>query len=357
MDQDREKNGLNRSVSRRTFIKISGALASAAMASQVFTRSKVDAAPLVATGENPTDSVESAEDIIDSVCQMCHSRCGIRAKVKEGVLVKIDGNPYHPNNLDVDGDNRPERLHYSTSPEVAVKSLGRLCLKGQSGIQTVYDPFRIQYPLKRVGPRNSGKWQTITWEQAFSEIVAKINQLIPLASRNVAINPNMAELGQTKNQLAFAPGRSVEEEMSERVWKNAWGSANYGLAHTSICEETRHVANELITWDPNGTKNSLGAGRTEGWQPDILGAEYIRKQCDFQADERRDRADQPERVHRVQELRTGLPLRSLRWQRQGRFSKSSANGATPSPPGVLTVKKRRQDNVTGHAPEEELRIG
>jgi anaerobic selenocysteine-containing dehydrogenase len=35
------------------------------------------------------------------------------------------------------------------------------------------------------------------------------------------------------------------------------------------------VANELITWDPGGSKNSMGAGRSIGWQPDILGAEYI----------------------------------------------------------------------------------
>ncbi|MGB6335484.1 MAG: molybdopterin dinucleotide binding domain-containing protein, partial [Thermoanaerobaculia bacterium] len=67
----------------------------------------------------------------------------------------------------------------------------------------------------------------------------------------------------------------VEKEMSERIWKHGWGTVNYGLSHTSVCESTRHVANELITWDPSGTKTSKGGGRTEGWQTDILGAEYI----------------------------------------------------------------------------------
>jgi anaerobic selenocysteine-containing dehydrogenase len=191
------------------------------------------------------------------------------------VLIKLDGNPYHPNNRDVDGDNQPDRLPYGTSPADAVKSLGRMCLKGQAGVQTVYDPFRIQHPLKRVGPRNSGQWETISWEQAFSEIAARINQLIPPGERNRDIDPGNPGLGKKKNQLAFAPGRSVEKEMSERIWKNAWGTSNYGLSHTSVCESTRHVANELITWNPGGSKNSKGAGRTEGWQPDILGAEYI----------------------------------------------------------------------------------
>ena len=275
MNTKRAKSKFNPSVNRRTFLKVSGALASAAMAGPVFTKSEATAAQAVVTGENPPDNIETADDIIYSVCQMCHSRCGIRAKVKEGVLIKIDGNPYHPNNRDVDENNDPDRLPYNTSPQEAVKELGRVCLKGQSGIQTVYDPFRIQHPLKRVGPRNSGQWETISWEQAFSEIAAKINQLIPPGERDEYINPAMPELGKKRNQLGFAPGRSVEKEMSERIWKHAWGTANYGLSHTSICEVSRHVGNELITWDPKGSKNSLGAGRTEGWQPDILGADYI----------------------------------------------------------------------------------
>ena len=93
-------------------------------------------------------TVETANDIIYSVCQMCHSRCGIRAKVKEGVLVKIDGSPYHPNNRDVDERNEPDRLSYDTPLGDALTELGRVCLKGQAAVQTVYDPLRIQHPLK-----------------------------------------------------------------------------------------------------------------------------------------------------------------------------------------------------------------
>jgi tetrathionate reductase subunit A len=127
--------------------------------------------------------------------------------------------------------------------------------------------------LKRVGPRNSGRWETISWEQAFSEIALKIQQLIP--DPDELIDPAIPELGTKRNLLGFAPGRSVEKEMSERIWKHGWGTVNYGLSHTSVCESTRHVANELITWDPAGSKNSRGAGRTEGWQIDILGSEFI----------------------------------------------------------------------------------
>ena len=177
MTTERIHNGLKPSINRRTFLKVSGTLASAAMISPVFMKSKTaTAAPpnaqAVMTGETQPDAIETANDIMYSVCQMCHSRCGIRAKVKEGILIKIDGNPYHPNNRDVDENFEADRLPYDTLPGDAFRELGRMCLKGQAGIQTVYDPLRIQHPLKRVGPRNSGQWQTISWDQAFAEIAA-----------------------------------------------------------------------------------------------------------------------------------------------------------------------------------------
>jgi len=266
---------------RRTFLKLSMALAGAAAAEPVFRAGPsgpgtAAAAPLLVTGENAPDSVETAADILYSVCQMCHSRCGIRAKVVEGVLLKIDGNPWHPNQRDVDEGNVADRLAYrvgGTTPADYFEELGRVCLKGQAGVQTVYDPYRIQHPLKRVGPRGSGKWETITWTQAFGEIAARINTLIP--DRNAPINPAIPQLGTKRNQLVFSPGRSVEKELSNRIWKDGWGTVNYNIDHTSICEASRHVAGRLITWDPNLADPRKGDGRTVGWQADILGAEFL----------------------------------------------------------------------------------
>jgi anaerobic selenocysteine-containing dehydrogenase len=232
------------------------------------------AGPLLVTGENAPDAVETAANIIYSVCQMCHSRCGIRAKVVDGVLLKIDGNPWHPNQRDVDENNVPDRLAYrGGDPASFYDELGRVCLKGQAGVQTVYDPYRIQKPLKRAGPRGSGKWQTISWDQAFAEIAARINTLIP--DRNALINPAIPQLGTKRNQLVFSPGRSVEKELSNRVWRDGWGTINYNIDHTSVCEATRHVAGELVTWNPNSADPRKGGGRTVGWQADILGAEFL----------------------------------------------------------------------------------
>ena len=100
MRRKKETQWITPSVNRRTFVKVSGTLASAAVASRVFNASttseaSAESVPFL-TGENLPDEIESADDIIYSVCQMCHSRCGIRAKVKEGILVKTGWKPLSP---------------------------------------------------------------------------------------------------------------------------------------------------------------------------------------------------------------------------------------------------------------------
>lgn len=257
-------------VDRRGFLKVSGGLLSAAViGATVFRPIPAEAATL---GELSPDPTENDLDVafIHSVCQMCHSRCGIKAKVKNGLLLKIDGNPWHPNNRGED-----ERLTYATTLSAARLERGRMCPKGQAGIQTLYDPYRIQHPLKRTGPRGSGQWQTITWDQAFSEIAAQINTLIPFADRTTqdVENPHgLAQtLGKIANQLLYSPGRSLEGSFHDRIFKSGYGTKNSRLDHTSICETSHHVANEnCILYDhltPKGGPNHL--------KPDFDAAEYI----------------------------------------------------------------------------------
>ncbi|MBI2933533.1 MAG: molybdopterin-dependent oxidoreductase [Planctomycetes bacterium] len=264
-------------VSRREFLKTSAATTAGVTVFATFFT--VKDAEAITTGENAPDPVAAGagENIVYrfSVCQNCHSRCGLMGKIvgpagstspAAGVLVKLDGNPYHPNNMEDD-----ERLGWSTAPSVAVNTRGRLCPKGQAGVQVLYDPYRIKHPLKRVGSRGSGKWQTISWATAFSEIATAINALIPTSSRLVDdVFPGRSLLGRAANALMFSPGRSTDGEIIERTFKNTYGTANYRLDHTSICEVSHHVSNELMTWDTASNK-----GRTNHFKPDIMGADYI----------------------------------------------------------------------------------
>ena len=107
-----------------------------------------------ASGRGRLKNDYSRAKIIKSVCLNCSTVCGIQGYVIDGKLVKVGGNPEDPNNG---------------------KSL---CAKGQSGpsINTYAD--RLLYPLERVGPRGSGQWRRITWDEAYARIVPRIKKAI-----------------------------------------------------------------------------------------------------------------------------------------------------------------------------------
>jgi anaerobic selenocysteine-containing dehydrogenase len=90
------------------------------------------------------------EKWVPSVCRQCSGGCGILARVIDDRVVKLEGNPLHPINR------------------------GTLCPKGHAGLQVLYDPDRIRYPLKRIGNRGEDKWKKIGWDEAIKEVSEKL---------------------------------------------------------------------------------------------------------------------------------------------------------------------------------------
>lgn len=90
------------------------------------------------------------ETFVPSTCLLCPAHCGIRARLVDGLLTRIDGNPLHPVNQ------------------------GGLCPKGLAGIQLVYHPGRIKSPMQRVGPPGSDTFEPISWNAALDRIVAAL---------------------------------------------------------------------------------------------------------------------------------------------------------------------------------------
>ncbi|MBC7227773.1 MAG: molybdopterin-dependent oxidoreductase [Thermoflexales bacterium] len=105
-------------------------------------------------------------NVIYTVCQQCNTQCGIKVRLLEGVAAKIDGNPYSPWNL-------YPHLPFQTPLREVAPIDGYICPKGQAGIQTAYDPYRIRTVLKRKPgtKRGENQWITIPFEQAIKEIV------------------------------------------------------------------------------------------------------------------------------------------------------------------------------------------
>ena len=88
--------------------------------------------------------------IFKSVCRSCHGGCGTLLHVRDGVLIKVEGDPQSPLNH------------------------GRLCPIGTVTVDLVNHPDRLQYPRRRVGPRGSGKWRRISWDEALDEIAERL---------------------------------------------------------------------------------------------------------------------------------------------------------------------------------------
>ena len=90
------------------------------------------------------------DGVVKSHCRMCHGGCGVLVYTKGGKAVKIAGDPACPINH------------------------GTLCSKGLASLQLAYHPDRLTYPVRRVGPKGSGKWERISWDDALNGIAERI---------------------------------------------------------------------------------------------------------------------------------------------------------------------------------------
>ena len=103
------------------------------------------------------------ENVILTACLQCNTGCGIKCRMQDGVVTKIDGNPYAPWTL-------LPHLPYATKAIDALPVDGGICPKGQAGLQSAYDPYRIRRVLKRAGKRGENTWISIPFTQAIQEI-------------------------------------------------------------------------------------------------------------------------------------------------------------------------------------------
>ena len=161
------KNNGNGAESRREFLKAGAFLGGTALLATQVPRVFASLGAMDSGGHNIGDAYKvmtEPENILYTACMGCHTSCGAKARILDGVLAKLDGNPYSAHNM-------LPQPPYETAPWDLARIDGKMCPKGQGMIQTVYDPYRIRTVLKRTGPRGSGKWKTIPFDQAIDEMV------------------------------------------------------------------------------------------------------------------------------------------------------------------------------------------
>lgn len=143
-------------------------------------------------------------EVRHSICDICSPgmHCGLDCYVKDGKVIKIEGQDGHPVND------------------------GKLCTKGLANRQYLYRQDRIMTPLRRVGERGEGRFEEISWEEAYREIADQLNRI-------------KGEYGP--ESVAFFSGFSKWYRPLLRRFAYSFGSPNYG-SESSSCYTSAFMA-------------------------------------------------------------------------------------------------------------------
>ena len=126
------------SLNRREFLKFSAGVSAAASS---------------LSGGALQGAANGGEKHVHSFCEMCSSRCPIEAKVVDGKVRFLSGNPK------------------------AGGTATSLCARGGSGLSQLYDENRIKKPLIRAGERGENKWREVSWDEALDYVASKMQEI------------------------------------------------------------------------------------------------------------------------------------------------------------------------------------
>jgi len=153
-------------------------------------------------------------EVKKAICRWCNARCRVLVYVKDNHLVKVEPDP-----------DRPTPTWPST----------KACVRRVMAKEWWDHPDHLKYPLKRVGARGEGKWQRISWDQAFDEIAAKLGEI-------------KEKYGAECVGSTLGTGRTVDEYRSR--FFNLFGSSN-NCGQGTICHGPRAIMfKALIGWWP-----------------------------------------------------------------------------------------------------------
>lgn len=180
-------------------------------------------------------------------CYGCWTQCGVRARVdkEKGKILRVDGNPYNPL-------SHSKHFSYDTSISDAFLNLygkngidkrSTSCSRGAVTHEGVKHKTRIIKPMKRIGPRGSGQWKSIEFEQLIEEIVqggdlfgeGHVEGLKDIYDPKTPLDPEHPSYGPKSNQLLTSfSGPDGRTALMKRFALKSFGTINFG-AHGSYC--------------------------------------------------------------------------------------------------------------------------
>ncbi|HIQ37680.1 MAG TPA: twin-arginine translocation pathway signal protein [Desulfocapsa sulfexigens] len=136
-------------LTRRKFLQTASLAAASVPLSKVVSAS-------TGVSKSALDAKGTAGDktVVGGICEMCFWRCQLVGKVRDGRLMKLEGNP--------------KSIDNGTA----------VCARGNAGVKLLYDVDRLKYPMKNVGKRGEPKWKRISWKEALDECGSRLKSTV-----------------------------------------------------------------------------------------------------------------------------------------------------------------------------------
>lgn len=235
-----EKETTHSALTRRRFIKATGVVTAAATAIGC-------SGGLVAMAQDALETT-SEEEVFRGVCRPnCFGYCHLNVHVHEGRVMKTTRAPYD------------------------AKCYDRICQRGLSHVQRIYDPKRLQYPLRRVEgtPRGSGQWERVSWDEALSEVAAKIQEAQAQYGEDAVAYMNCS--GNTSIGINAAYARFFNVLNASNIAPCADNASMYGMQ--SVAGLVVTPAMGLMMWNGNEPTDARNAKSIVVWGANITDAQ------------------------------------------------------------------------------------
>ena len=132
-------------------------------------------------------SLDSTLTTVRAACPHdCPDTCAIRVTVQDGIAIKVAGDPDHP------------------------PTHGALCTKVSRYPERTYHPERVLRPMKRVGPKGVGQYEAVSWDEALTDIAARLQTI-------TAMNPEAVLPYSYAGTMGLVQGESMDRRFFHKM--------------------------------------------------------------------------------------------------------------------------------------------
>ena len=198
-------------------------------------------------------TTQPGQVVSPSSCLGCWTQCGVRVRVDtdKGEIIRVAGNPYHPlSTTNAVPMALPVREAYAMlGGDSGIEGRATSCARGSAMLEHQTSPYRVLTPLKRVGPRGSGQWKSISLEQLVKEVCeggdlfgeGHVDGLRAIRDVETLIDPDNPEYGPKSNQLVITDASNEgRTPLIRRFAGPSFGTVNFSN-HGAYCGQTYRV--------------------------------------------------------------------------------------------------------------------